>query len=108
VQSLDDALTALSEVCRELKVLSCWRNERIHARVRQVEDGLALYDARTGQRLSISYEERIIDRLVKAKSALWEYLPMIIGELDFDKQFKAFWKERLDEIEDVGCEKQAT
>jgi hypothetical protein len=110
VQSLDDALTALREVCRELKVLSGWRNERIHARVRQVEDGLALYNARTGQRLSISYEEciGIIERLVKAKSALWEYLPVIVRELDLDKEFKAFWKERLDEIEDLDCEKQPT
>jgi hypothetical protein len=98
VSSLDMTLTDLRNACQELKALSRWRNERVHARVRHVAEGLALFNAETGQRLSISYVEchEIVQRLVKALVTLQTEIPRLVSSLDFDKEFDAFWKEHID------------
>ena len=88
---LVDDLRLLREACQGLEAVSQWRNDRIHARVRQVDDGLALYD-RAGKRLSISHEEcvGITDKLTKVIVALEAYLPSIFKSIDFDKALSNF------------------
>jgi hypothetical protein len=96
-----DDVAALQEACRQLAKLSVWRNDRIHARVRQGSDGFALYDWRTGKQLSISYEEcdAIIQQLVKVIVTLEAYLPPVIRTLDFDKELMAFFKDQQETTE---------
>jgi hypothetical protein len=98
VPSVDMTLTDLGNACQELKSLSKWRNERIHARVRHLAEGLALFNGKTGERVSISYAEcdEILQRLVKALVTLQTEIPRLVSSLDFDKEFDAFWKEHMD------------
>jgi hypothetical protein len=67
--------------------LAAWRNSRIHAQVRRVDNGLALYDGKTKKQLSISYEEcaGVIDRLIKVIMTLEAYLPSLVKSVDLDK-----------------------
>jgi hypothetical protein len=53
----DDDVEALQRTCREIECLARWRNVRIHARVEETADGLALCDWQTGQRLPITEAE---------------------------------------------------
>jgi hypothetical protein len=91
--SVADDLRAIQEVCQELGNLSAWRNDRIHARVREVDGKLALYDWRTGERLTISYEEcvEIIDRLARVIATLQGHMPALVSNLDFDKEWNTFF-----------------
>jgi hypothetical protein len=93
-ESMAGDIDALRDVCSQLATLSIWRNDRIHARVRQIDEGLALYDWRTSKRLSISYEEcdKIIHDLTKVLVTLEAYIPALVGSLDFDREFDAFFK----------------
>jgi hypothetical protein len=107
--SHDEVLIAdLNEVCRELKDLSKWRNERIHARVRRVEDGLALFNGKTGDRLSINHGEcvEILNRLANTIVKLDTYVTELVRSLDFNNEFEAFWKERFNEMEVSASEGQ--
>ena len=49
----------LLDACDTMSKLAAWRNDRIHARVRMTPEGYALYDWRTGQRLSMSLNEMV-------------------------------------------------
>jgi hypothetical protein len=106
VQSLDSAVADLRKCCQELKALSKWRNERIHARVRQVGDGFALYNAETGERLSINHVEcnEISQRLAGALVTLDTNVPALVNNLDFEKEFQAFWKQQLVDAETTDSE----
>jgi hypothetical protein len=98
VPSLDMTLTDLRNACRELKALSKWRNQRIHARVRRVAEGVALFNAKTGERPSISYVEceEIIQRLVNALVTLQTEIPCLVSSIAFHNEFDAFWKTHID------------
>jgi hypothetical protein len=87
-------IAVLLRSCRQLASLSVWRNERIHARVRQVDDGLALYNSRTGRRLSIGPEESqtILQRLAEAMFTMEAHLPVLLTELELDKELDDFFK----------------
>jgi hypothetical protein len=105
-QPPDDArdevgIADLNEVCKELKALSKWRNDRIHARVRWVEDGLALYNGKTGERLSINHGEctEVLNRLVKAIVKLDTYVPELVRSLDFNNEFEGFCRECFVDME---------
>jgi hypothetical protein len=50
-------ISELKTACDDLSRFSCWRNDRVHARVRQLDDGFALYNGKTGKRLSITSQE---------------------------------------------------
>jgi hypothetical protein len=52
----ENAILALRQACIVAREISRWRNSRIHAHVRIVDDGLALYD-REGERLSMTSQE---------------------------------------------------
>jgi hypothetical protein len=91
-------LIELRNTCQELKSLSKWRNERIHARVQVVGDGLALYSGKTRERLSMNYAEcaNIRQRLVRALVILQTNVPRLVDDLDFKEKFDAIWKEYVD------------
>jgi len=55
--SVAQDLRQVREACSKARAFGDWRNQRIHARVRQVADGLALFDWKTGQRLPMSEQE---------------------------------------------------
>ena len=93
-QSVAAELKDVRDACEQLDTLSQWRNERIHARVKWVENGMALYNSKMRQRLSISYPEcdEIIHKLAYIISTLATCLPKLINVLDFDETFDAFFK----------------
>ena len=84
-------LRQLRDACQQLSVASKWRNDRIHARVRTVDAGLALYD-REGKRLSINQDEcvGIIKKLTKVIVTLEVHLSSVVRSLDFDKAWNDF------------------
>jgi hypothetical protein len=88
-----DESNCLRGACTEMKALSKWRNDRVHGQVRQVDDGLALYDGKTRARLPISYEEcsGIINRLTKVIVTLETYLPAVVNSADFHKALSEFF-----------------
>jgi hypothetical protein len=96
-----DDVETLREICPELATLAVWRNDRIHARIEPVSDGLALYEWRTGKRLSISYEEctEIIERLTKVIVTLEAYLPPVLRSVDLEKEIDAFFDQLEQEQE---------
>ncbi len=67
-----------------------WRNDRIHARVLRSDDGLALYNWRTRQRLSMSCEEceTKIEEVWRVIVTLTAYAPRLVGMLDYDRLFE--------------------
>jgi hypothetical protein len=91
--SVDCELHELREACHELASLATWRNDRIHARVRQESDGFALYDWRTGKRLSMNGEECnvVIQTLVKIIGTFDATIPHLIHSLEADKAFEALF-----------------
>lgn len=101
-----DDLQALEGACTELSSLSKWRNQTIHARVRLVDDGLALYDGKTGNRLSITTANcfEIIQRLTKVIVTFEAYLPALFDSLDLTKRISALseeWESKTDQTNDV-------
>jgi hypothetical protein len=98
-QAESNDLSQLRDACTELSAVSRWRNDRIHARVRPVDDRLALYD-RVGKRLSISQDEcvGIAERLTKVIVTLEVHLSSVVKDLDFDKAWNEFFAQ-LDKAE---------
>ena len=84
-------LKALCAVCRRANALRIWRNARIHARVRRVDDGLALFDE-NGMRLSISLVEceKMIDEALWIITNIDEHLQPLIDDLKFQAPRKEF------------------
>jgi len=87
-----------------LGALAVWRNDRIHARVRDVGDGLALYELKTGKRLSISDKEclEILQKLTSVKFTLEVFLVDLIRSRDADRKPDDFLQEQLQKIEEDG------
>jgi hypothetical protein len=100
VQSLDSAVDDLRKCCQELEVLSKWRSERIHARVRQVGNGLALYNAETGERLSINHVEcnEITQRLTGALVTLDTNVTALVNNLDFRERISSLLETALSRL----------
>lgn len=94
-------LNDVRDACSQLKTLSHWRNERIHALVRQVDDGFALYSLETRKRLSISYQEcdDILHKLVDIAMTLGVCLPKLLNALDLNERLYAAIKERLSQAD---------
>jgi hypothetical protein len=83
-------VTALRNACNSMSKLANWRNDRIHARVRNTEEGYALYDWRTRKRLAMTPEE-IEDKTrdaFNAKQILEMYVPNFIVGLDIEKDIE--------------------
>jgi hypothetical protein len=95
--SVDADLKDVRDACSELATLARWRNERIHALVRQVEDGKALYSLKTRERLSISYPEceDILHKLADIAVKLQHCLPKLLNTLDFNEKLYAAFKAQL-------------
>ena len=53
--SLREQLDAVRKACDQMAALARWRNSPIHARVRPVHEGVALYNWKTKKRPSIGY-----------------------------------------------------
>jgi hypothetical protein len=73
----------LRNACKKMSGLADWRNDRIHARVRVVADGYALYDWLTGLRLSMTAEEleRKIEEVNYINASLEAYMLTLLGDL---------------------------
>jgi hypothetical protein len=101
--SVDESAEAIRQACADMKQLSLWRNNRIHARVRMMDNGgYALFNGKTGERLSISYEEceEIIQRLIKVIAMVDEHAPHLLNLLDLDRSLE----ELLREVDDSPSE----
>ena len=66
-QCLDMDLQHLRCRCEQIAVLANWRNDRTHPRVRLDESGIAIYNWRTFQQLSIKTEE-CVQQIEKASA----------------------------------------
>jgi hypothetical protein len=95
-------IDVMRRCCARFQALSKWRNERIHARVRQIGNGLALYDSRTGQRLSMSGHEcwKIVQGLALAMFEMDNHLSSLLRDLDMSKELDAIFQEM--EVTDDG------
>jgi hypothetical protein len=83
-------VTALRNACNSMSKLANWRNDRIHARVRNTEEGYALNDWRTRKRLAMTPEE-IEDKTrdaLKAKQIFEMWLPNFIVGLDIEEDLE--------------------
>ncbi len=86
------SLSIIKESCTVAAKLANWRNERIHARVRMVEnEGYALYDWRTRRRLEITKDkiERHIEQAIKAIVDLQAHLPELVTMLEWDAEVES-------------------
>lgn len=90
-QSMLEHLGALREPCQRARLLADWRNKRIHVRVQRTEAGLALFDWRTRERLSISYDEcaEKIDESLWIVATLKCNAPHLVDYLDWLTVFEA-------------------
>jgi len=72
--------------------------------VRDVGDGLALYELKTGKRLSISDKEclEILQKLTSVKFTLEVFLVDLIRSRDADRKPDDFLQEQLQKIEEDG------
>jgi len=52
-----DELAAVRKTCCQMREIAKWRNECIHVMVRLEDDGYALYEWKTGQRLQMNLTE---------------------------------------------------
>lgn len=73
----------LRNACKKMSGLANWRNDRIHARVRVVADGYALYNWQTGQRLSMEAEEleHKIEEVNRVNASLEASMLTLLGDL---------------------------
>ncbi len=94
-QWMVEHLGPLREACRRARLLSNWRNKRIHARVQRTEAGLALFDWRTLERLSISHDEcaEKIDEALWIVGTLKCYAPHLVDHLDWLTLFESAFAE---------------
>lgn len=95
-----EELGSLRGACSQMKALSQWRNCRSHARVRRVDDGLALYDWKTHKRLSITFEE-CEEKILEAgrvRIALMN-VSRLVRDLEFDRLFEHLFSTLDDEGE---------
>lgn len=85
--SMEPHLTHLRNACTRAREVARWRNARIHARVKEMNDGLAVFDWNTGERLSIGQEE--CEEKIRAIAAIIaEFqgsLPRLLSALDLDR-----------------------
>ena len=88
--STQEHMEAVLDACSRMDKLRIWRDSRIHPRVVLTGDGYALFDKKTGERLSISETEckEKLDELVKVIVTLEAYVPHLVGALDFDKEIE--------------------
>ena len=88
--ALSDSLSAVRDACAAMKSIADWRNDRIHARVRQGDGGLALYNWRTGEPLPITYEEceNQITQAIKVIVILEAHVPSLVGSLNMPDLIK--------------------
>ncbi len=87
-----DYLRDVREACETISDLAVWRNDRIHARVRMIDTGYALYDWRTRERLEISRDqiEQNIHRGVKAIVALEANVQHLVHQLNLTRSLKNY------------------
>jgi hypothetical protein len=83
----------IGEAVAKMTAIAQWRNDRIHARVLQVDDGLALYHWRTLKRLSISYEEceEKIQDVIWIIVTVRTHVGQLVERLEWDKSFEQTW-----------------
>lgn len=93
--SVQENAEAIRVACADMKKLSVWRNNRIHARVRMEDGGYALFNGKTGERLSISYKEcdEIIRQLIKVIVMVGAHAPHLLNLLDFDKSLVELFRD---------------
>jgi hypothetical protein len=86
-RSMASEISDIRRACARAKELAGWRSARIHARVRQVEDGLTLYDWVTGKPLSITQQdcEKNILAVGMVIAEFQANFPLLLNKLDLDK-----------------------
>lgn len=91
---VSESVRNLRDASDIIAALSNWRNDRIHARVRMTEDGYALYDKRTGNRLELHRDqlEKKIEQAVKAIVTLEADVQHLVGQLKWDEEFEEMFR----------------
>ncbi len=86
----------LRHICDQLTIFSKWRNDRAHPRVQVDENGLRIYDWRTGKLLSINTYESIekIQEAVSFTIGLEYNVGSLLNHIDSGKKLD----EMLEEI----------
>jgi hypothetical protein len=100
-QGLDMDLQYLRHRCDQMAALANWRNDRAHPRVQFDEHGMAIYNWRTGQRLSINVEECVqqIEMAVACAVDLDHFVGSIIRTLESQKEMEALLAEAWENLE---------
>jgi hypothetical protein len=94
--SHDEELHELRKICASAKNLSKWRNPRTHPRVQIDENGIAIYDWRTRQRLTIDRDECIMN--IERAIAITVNLDFNVARLVRDVKSKKKIHDMLEEI----------
>ena len=97
-------MAEMRRMCRLAAGLAPWRDTRIHARVRGVDEGLALSDWKTGERLSITTAEceQRISVAVQVACNLPAHMSYLIRDVDSRKAMSEFFDHlNEDEIEEL-------
>jgi len=94
-----DSVAELRRLCRIAAEPAPWRHSRTHARVVQVEDGLALFDWTTGKRLSISAAEceEKIQLAFQVVCNVPAHSAYLLRELDTKQAIDEFFQKLSDE-----------
>jgi hypothetical protein len=103
-QSLREDTEALDAAVRQISTIAQWRHDRIHARIRRVDDGLALYDWRTRKRLTISYDEckEKIDQMIRLIVTLEAHVPQLVHLEEWEKLFNQDWEKLFEQKYDAA------
>lgn len=99
-----DSLAEVRRMCGFAADLAPWRDRRIHARVRQIDDGLALFDWKTGEQLSITTAEveQRISIAVQIACNLPAHMSYLVREVDSRKAMNDFFEHmNEDEISEL-------
>lgn len=86
---------AIRAACKEMDRLREWRNDRVHARVRMLDGGYALFNGKTGERLSISSTEceEKVNKLIKIIVTVEAHTPHLLNVLSLEKSLEELFSQ---------------
>jgi len=105
--SMSMEIQLLQKTCSEIGVLAQWRNDRAHPRVRIDEDGIAIFNWKTGKPLSIHRDECVekIQQAIRITVDLEMYGATLSKQLENKKKIHEMIGEiftSLEERQDPG------
>jgi len=102
--SMSMEIQFLQKTCSELGPLAQWRNERAHPRVRMDENGIAIFDWRTGKPLGIHRDECVkkIHETIRVTVDLEVYGSSLARQFRNQRKIDAMIEEIFKTLEDIN------